>query len=120
MTQSAYSLFTTGSELLATGNAHAAVLPLERARGLEPAKGSVRETLARAYFRVGRFVAAEKEFSAALDIEPTNHYAHFGLALCLERLGRFAEARGHAKLAVVMGPECEDYRRALDRLAPAT
>jgi Tfp pilus assembly protein PilF len=120
MTQSAYSLFQAGNELLSGGNAHAAVLPLERARSLEPKKGSVRETLARAYFRVGRFRAAQAEFTAALEIEPTNHYAHFGLALCLERLGRVAEARGHAKLAVAMGPECEDYRRALDRMAPAS
>ena len=32
-------------------NPHAAVIALERARDLEPDKGSVRETLARAYFR---------------------------------------------------------------------
>jgi Flp pilus assembly protein TadD len=119
MTANAYSLYTTGAELLSNGHPHAAVVPLERARALEPEKGSVRETLARAYFSTGRFRAAEAEFVAALDIEPTNHYAHFGLALCLERLGRLPEARGHAKLAVVMGPDCDDYRRALDRLAPA-
>jgi len=120
MTENAYSLFMTGSELLATGNAHAAVLPLERARDLEPGKGSVREALARAYFRSGRFASAHDEFAAAVDIEPTNHYAHFGLALCLERLGRIEEARGHVKMAVVMVPEVDDYREALARIAPAT
>jgi Flp pilus assembly protein TadD len=120
MTENAYSLFTAGSELLAAGNAHAAVVPLERARDLEPDKGSIREALARAYFRSRRFAPARDEFAAAIDIEPTNHYAHFGLALCLERLGRIDEARGHAKLAVVMVPEVDDYREALQRLAATT
>lgn len=120
MSRSAYSLFRRGSELLATGSAHAAIPPLEHARSLEPYKASIREALARAYFRAGRFHASAAEFSAAVEIEPTNHYAHFGLALCLERLGRLAEARGHARLAVAMGPEVDDYRRAVERLAAAS
>ena len=48
--------------MLDTGNAHAATVALERARALEPEKGSIRETLGRAYFRTGRFAAAEDEF----------------------------------------------------------
>ena len=80
--------------LLAGGNAHAAVVALERARELEPEKGSVRETLARAYFRSGRFAAAEAEFRAALDLEPVNDYAHYGLGLCRLRAGDRARARG--------------------------
>jgi tetratricopeptide (TPR) repeat protein len=118
MTTNAYSLFRQGSELLSGGSAHAAIPSLEHARSIEPGKGSIREALGRAYFAAGRFRDADAEFAAALEIEPANDYAHFGRALCLERLGRFPEARGHAKLAVAMGPDCEDYRRALARLAP--
>jgi Tfp pilus assembly protein PilF len=77
----------------------------------------VREALARAYYGSGRPVLARAEFEAALEIDPTNDYAHFGLALCLERSGEIATARGHAKLAVVMRPEDENYRRALERIA---
>ena len=44
--QSAYDAFQEGNRLLASQNPHAAVIPLERARDLEPDKGSVRETLA--------------------------------------------------------------------------
>src|SRR5690348_17505250 len=77
----AYEAFQEGSRLLADGNAHAAVVALERARRLEPEKGSVRETLARAYYTSGRFGNAEREFRAALDLEPVNDYAHYGLAL---------------------------------------
>ena len=79
----AYIAFQEGSRLLAGGNVHAAVVALERARRLEPEKGSVRETLARAYYRSGRFGNAEREFRAALDLEPVNDYAHYGLGLCL-------------------------------------
>ena len=46
--QSAYDAFQEGNRLLASQNPHAAVIALERARDLEPDKGSVRETLARA------------------------------------------------------------------------
>ena len=53
----AYDAFQEGSRLLADENPHAAVVALERARDLEPDKGSVRETLGRAYFRTGRFAA---------------------------------------------------------------
>ena len=75
----AYTAFSEGMRLLADGNAHAAVIALEQARELEPAKGSVREALARAYFRTGRFAAAEQEFIATLDIEPVNDYAQYGV-----------------------------------------
>ena len=51
----AYVAFQEGTRLLSDGNVHAAVVALERARRLEPEKGSVRETLARAYYRSGRF-----------------------------------------------------------------
>ena len=62
--QSAYDAYQEGSRLLATENPHAAVVALERARDLEPDQGSVRETLARAYFRTGRFNAAASRVRA--------------------------------------------------------
>ena len=58
--ESAYDAFQEGNRLLASQNPHAAVIALERARDLEPDKGSVRETLARAYFRTGRFTAGRR------------------------------------------------------------
>ena len=115
--ESTYALWQRGCELLQQEHYHQAVIVLERARSQEPAKASIRETLARAYYSSGRPDAARTEFEAALDIDPTNDYAHFGLALCLERTGEIASARGHAKLAVVMRPEDENYRRALERIA---
>ena len=118
--ESTYALWQRGCALLNDGHYHQAVIVLERAREQEPAKASIRETLARAYYAVRRPDAARDEFEAALEIDPTNDYAHFGLALCLERTGEIDSARGHAKLAVVMRPEDENYRRALERIDPAT
>ena len=113
----AYTAFSEGMRLLADDNAHAAVIALEQARALEPAKGSVREALARAYFRTGRFAAAEQEFTAALDIEPVNDYAQFGVGLCRLRAGDRTRARGHLRLATVMRPDNADYRAALARVS---
>ena len=112
----AYDWFMEGQDLLRAGNAGLAVTALERARDLEPEQGSIRETLARAYFRTGRFAAAETEFAKALEIDPVNDYAHFGLGLCRERLGDRERARGHLKMAIVMRPESDDYRDALARI----
>jgi Flp pilus assembly protein TadD len=109
----AYVAFQEGSRLLDTGNAHAATVALERARALEPEKGSVRETLARAYFRTGRFEAAEDEFRATLELDPVNDYAHFGVGLCRLRVGDRVTARRHLRLATAMRPDNDDYRAAL-------
>jgi Flp pilus assembly protein TadD len=111
----AYVAYQEGTRLLADGNVHAAVIALERARLLEPAKGSVRESLARAYFRAARFADAEREFRAALDLEPVNDYAHYGVGLCRLRAGDRTGARAHLRLATVMRPDNVDYREALEQ-----
>jgi Flp pilus assembly protein TadD len=115
----AYTAFSEGMRLLSDGNVHAAVIALEQARELEPAKGSVREALARAYFRSGRFAAAEQEFIATLDIEPVNDYAQYGVGLCRLKAGDRARARGHLRLGTVMRPDNADYRAALEQVVDA-
>lgn len=111
----AFQAFQEGSRLLAAGNPHAAVIALERARSLEPAAPSVREALARAYFRAGNLAASTEEFRRSVELDPVNDYAHFGLGLCLLRLGDQVGARRHLKLAVAMRPESADYQGALER-----
>jgi tetratricopeptide (TPR) repeat protein len=109
----AYARFQEGSRLLDSGNTHAAVVALERARDLEPDKGSIREALARAYFRSQRIEAARAEFERVLELDPVNDYAHFGLGLCLLRSGDLDGARGHLKMATIMRPDFEAYQDAL-------
>lgn len=111
----AYEAFQEGSRLLAGANPHAAAVALERARDLEPDKGSVREALGRAYFTSGRFTEAGAEFERAIELDPVNDYAHFGLGLSRLRVGDEVGARRHLKLAVAMRP-LEEYRDALAKI----
>jgi Flp pilus assembly protein TadD len=115
MNDSAYTLFARGTEFLATGHPHQAVISLERAAAAEPDKGSIREALARALYMTGRWSRARLQFAKAVDIDPVNHYAHFGLGLSCARTGERSRAIAHLKLAVAMEPRRE-YREALERL----
>ena len=110
-----YELFQEGRRRLRRGEAAQATVPLEKAKSREPDKGSIRETLGIAYFRLGRYEEAEAEFRAALEISPVDDYAHYALGRCLEKLGRTSEANGHYKLARSLRPGEEAYeQRILD------
>jgi tetratricopeptide (TPR) repeat protein len=108
-----YEWYQRGISLLEAGDVHAAATLLERAAAAEPQKSSIREALARAYFGARRFDAALEEFNLALELSPSDDYAHFGAGLCLGRLGRLREAIGHLRLANVMRPGNSDYEGAL-------
>jgi len=113
--ESAYDLFQRGMSLLARKDFHAAVVPLTRARELEPAKDSIREALGRALFHTQRYEAAREEFEAVVEHAPTNDYALFCLGRSLQLLGRHAEARHPLALASNLRPERRDYREYRDR-----
>lgn len=112
-----YELLVQGRDLLAARRSNEAVEVLQVARELEPEKGSVREALGRALYNSGDPARATKEFQAAVDLNPADDYAYFGLALCTARLGNRQRAAGLLKLALAMKPDSESYQRALDRLA---
>jgi Flp pilus assembly protein TadD len=114
-----YDLYQRGMALLEDGDFHAAVVPLAKARDLEPDKTSIREGLGRAYFRSGRFEAAREEFEAVVEQAPTNDYALFCLGRSLMMLGRTAEARKPLTLAANMNPKRRDYRIYRDRARKA-
>jgi len=115
-TSTAYDLFSRGVELLAGGHPHQAAMLLARAKLLEPEKASIREALGRALYMAGRTHRARREFAKAVQIDPANDYAHFGLALACERTGERSRAIGHMKLAIAMRPGIPHYERALARL----
>ena len=90
---------------------------LSRAKLVEPDKGSIRRRGRRARPCTGRASRARREFAKAVQIDPVNDYAHFGLALACERTGQRTRAIAHLKLALAMRPGIEDYRRALARIS---
>src|SRR5215218_8421610 len=108
-----YDLFQQGRGHLKQGMAAQATVPLEKARRREPNKASIREALGIAYFRLRRWVEAEGEFRAVIDISPTEPYAHYALGRCLDNQGRTDEAQGYYKLASCFEPTSERYRARL-------
>jgi tetratricopeptide (TPR) repeat protein len=110
-----YELFTRGTELLEAGHNHQAVVPLSRARDLDPDKTSIREALGRALFGARRYELAASEFEAVIERAPTNDFAQFCLGRSLQMLGRHAEARKPLALAACMQPSRRDYRIYRDR-----
>jgi Flp pilus assembly protein TadD len=115
MSDDAYTLYRSGQGLLERGDYHAAVIPLSRARELEPEKESVREALGRALFHTQRYREAAQEFEAVTQSAPTNDYALFCLGRCLQQMGRHHEARRPLALAATLRPERADYRHYRDR-----
>ena len=113
-TDSVYELFRNGTRLLEDGDCHAAVVPLARARDLDPEKTSIREALGRALFGSRRYSEAAAEFSEIVERAPTNDYALFCLGRSLQLMGRHAEARRPLALASTLRPERADYRHYRD------
>jgi Flp pilus assembly protein TadD len=113
---SVYDLLERAREFLRTGHPHQAAMLLGQAKQLEPDKGSIRETLGRALYLAGRTARARREFAKAVQIDPVNDYAHFGLALSCARTGQRSRAIGHLKLAIAMRPGATEYREALARI----
>ncbi len=113
--ETAYSLLQKGQNFLKRKDPAQAAVVLERAKSIEPEKGSIREALARAYYNYGQYQRAKKEFDKAVGIEPTNHYAHFGLGLCFMKMGNLVAACRHLKLAIAMEPD-DQYKEALDKI----
>lgn len=113
--ESAYELLQRGRTLMQRRhNAQAAVV-LERAARLEPGRGSILEALARACFNAGQHDRARQVFEELLDVDPSSHYGHFGLAQSLRKLDRVPEAVTHLRLACAMAPDSQLYRGALQR-----
>jgi Flp pilus assembly protein TadD len=110
-----YELYKRGTELLESGNHHAATVPLARAAELEPDKTSIREALGRAWFLSHRYGDAAEEFEAVVERAPTNDFALFCLGRSLQKLGRHQEARRPLNLAAGLRPDREDYRTYRDR-----
>ena len=113
-TDSVYELFRNGTRLLEDGDCHAAVVPLARARDLDPEKTSIREALGRALFGSRRYSEAAAVFSEIVERAPTNDYALFCLGRSLQLMGRHAEARRPLALASTLRPERADYRHYRD------
>jgi Flp pilus assembly protein TadD len=114
--ETAYELLQRGHELLRQRHFAQAAIVLERAERLEPGKGSILEALGRACYNSGQHERSRRAFAEMIDLDPSAHYAHFGLGQSLKQLGREREARKHLRLAVALKPDSALYASALRRL----
>ena len=112
----AYDLLERARDFLKKGHPHQAAMLLSEAKLIEPEKASIREALGRALYLAGRTARARREFAKAVQIDPVNDYAHYGLALSCARTGERTRAIAHLKLAIAMRP-ADEYREALARIA---
>lgn len=104
-----YSLLQQGKDLLENGNPAQASIVLERARKMAPEKGSILEVLGRAYFLYGEYSKASECYDQAIEVDPTNDYAHYCLGLCLLKENKKVQAGKHFKIAWSLRP-LDDYR----------
>ena len=116
---STYTLYRRGIELLEDGDFEHATEPLAEAARRAPEKSSVREALGRAYYRSGHFAAAAVEFEAVVETHHVNDYAHFCLGRALSKTGDADRARHHLALASNLRPDRDDYRFYRERLDAA-
>jgi len=113
--ESVYDLYQRGCDLLDHGDHQAAIVPLSKARELEPDKASIREALGRALFHSQRYERAAEEFGEIAARTPTNDYALLCLGRSMQMLGRHREACKPLALACSLRPERADYRLYRDR-----
>src|SRR4030042_2892441 len=114
---STYYLFKRGKKVSENCKLLEAIMLLEKAKKLEPEKGSIREVLASAYYNCGLYVSAKKNFIKALEIDASNDFAHYGLGLCLIKENKKTEAMGHFKIAFFMKPGHKKYKEVLDKFS---
>lgn len=112
--ETSYQLYKKGLAALAAGRADEAIVPLERAKVLEPESMSIYEALGKTYLTLGFFERAITEFSVILENEPLDAYAHYCIGRAYDRLRRRTLARRHYRLAASFAPERRIYMDTLN------
>ena len=112
---SVYDLYMRGCDLLDHGDHQAAIVPLTRARDLEPDKASIREALGRALFHAQRYERAAEEFEAVA-ADSADQRLRAVLPGPLDAAAR-PPSRGlpAAGAGLLAAPERADYRLYRDR-----
>ena len=113
---SVYDWFRRAADLLASGDAGASLVLIDRVLQEDPSSQAAREIRARALFDSGRYAEAAEAFTECLESAPADDYAHYGAGMSLWRLQDFPQARDHLAMASVMRPDRDEYARALTQV----
>jgi Flp pilus assembly protein TadD len=110
-----FELFRRAESLLAQRRPLDALAALAPVLDAEPNARSVQLLAGRAYFHSAQLNRAEDAFRRVLELDPSDHYARFGLGRTLQRLGRLEEAQAQLRMATAMDPRPE-YQEALGEI----
>jgi Flp pilus assembly protein TadD len=107
MTETLYHAYQEAQSLLQSRDPLGALRVLEPVIDEAEGKASVHLLAGRAYFLSAQLGRAQAAFERVIDIDPSDHYAHYALGRTLERLQRKAEAATHYRMAWAMAPSAE-------------
>jgi Flp pilus assembly protein TadD len=116
MTDGIFESFRRAETLLAQRRPLDALRELAAVIEASPDSPSVHLLAGRAYLGSAQFTRAERAFQRVLELDPSDHYAHFALGRTLQRQGRLAEAKTQLRLAAAMNPTPE-YQEALGEVS---
>ena len=115
MSETLYYAYHEAQKLLAARDPLGALRALEPVIDEAPDKASVHLLAGRAYFLSAQLARAEEAFARVIEIDPSDHYAHYALGRTLERQNRTVEAATHYRMAWAMAPSAE-YEASLRRV----
>jgi Flp pilus assembly protein TadD len=116
MTDGTFESFRRAETLLSQRRPLEALQELAAVVEAAPDAPSVHLLAGRAYLGSAQLNRAERAFQRVLELDPTDHYAHFALGRTLQRLSRLEEAKTQLRLAVAMDPRPE-YQEALGEVS---
>lgn len=116
MTDGTFESFRRAETLLAQRRPLEALQELAAVVEAAPDTPSVHLLAGRAYLGSAQLTRAEHAFQRVLELDPSDHYAHFALGRTLQRQGRLVEAKTQLKLAAAMNPVPE-YQEALGEVS---
>lgn len=112
MTEGTFESFRRAEALVARRRPLEALRELAAVVDAAPDAPSVHLLVGRAYLGSAQLRRAELAFLRVLELDPSDHYAHFALGRTLQRQGRLAEAKTQLRLAAAMNP-LPEYQEAL-------
>jgi Flp pilus assembly protein TadD len=116
MAEGTFESFRRAETLLAQRRPLEALRELAVVVSAAPDSPSVHLLAGRAYLGSAQLGRAEQAFLRVLELDPSDHYAHFALGRTLQRQGRLAEAKTQLRLASAMNP-LPEYQEALGEVS---
>jgi len=111
------ALVNMSSIFIGRGNVDSTAAYMERANASSPGDAGILANLGNSYRQMGRLEDAERCYLQALDLEPENRLALYGLAAIRAGQGRTAEAKSLLRKVLAIDPGFTPARQALEQIS---